>query len=114
MPFNTMLKVLRLKKGLTQDELAKLTGLTRSAIGMYESGNREPKYEILELLADFFNVDMNTLLDKPAFTLTLQEERHIKKYRQLDADGKRIIDEQVDFQLFKQEQNAEKEERNLG
>lgn len=64
MPFNTMLKTLRLKKGLTQDELAKLTGLTRSAIGMYESGNREPKYEVLELLADFFNVDMNTLLDK--------------------------------------------------
>jgi transcriptional regulator with XRE-family HTH domain len=64
MPFNTMLKTLRLKKGLTQGELAKLTGLTRSAIGMYESGNREPKYEVLELLADFFNVDMNTLLDK--------------------------------------------------
>ena len=65
MPFNTMLKTLRLKKGLTQGELAKLTGLTRSAIGMYESGNREPKYEVLELLADFFNVDMNTLLDRP-------------------------------------------------
>ena len=64
MPFNTILKTLRLKKGLTQGELAKLTGLTRSAIGMYESGNREPKYEVLELLADFFNVDMNTLLDK--------------------------------------------------
>lgn len=64
MSFNNMLKSLRLKKGLTQEELAKLTGLTRSAVGMYESGNREPKYEVLELLADFFNVDMNTLLDK--------------------------------------------------
>ena len=29
MPFNNMLKSLRLKKGLTQEELAKLTGLTR-------------------------------------------------------------------------------------
>lgn len=36
------------------------------------------------------------------------------KYHQLDADGKRIIDEQVDFQLFKQQQNVEKEEENLG
>ena len=116
MPFNTMLKVLRLKKGLTQDELAKLTGLTRSAIGMYESGNREPKYEVLELLADFFNVDMNTLLDKStsALALTQPETKLIKKYRQLDADGKRIIDEQVDFQLFKQQQSAEKEEESLG
>lgn len=76
MPFNTMLKTLRLKKGLTQGELAKLTGLTRSAIGMYESGNREPKYEVLELLADFFNVDMNTLLDQ-SVPLTPRDERQI-------------------------------------
>ena len=47
-------------------------------------------------------------------TLTQQEENYIKKYRQLDADGKRIIDEQVDFQLFKQQQNAEKDEESLG
>lgn len=76
MPFNTMLKTLRLKKGLTQEELAKLTGLTRSAIGMYESGNREPKYEVLEVLADFFNVDMNTLLDQ-SISLTPRDERQI-------------------------------------
>ena len=76
MPFNTMLKTLRTKEGLTQGELAKLTGLTRSAIGMYESGNREPKYEVLELLADFFNVDMNTLLDQ-SVPLTPRDERQI-------------------------------------
>lgn len=66
MPFSDKLKQLRLERGLTQDELATLTGLKRSAIGMYESGNREPKFEILELLADFFNVDMNVLLGKDA------------------------------------------------
>lgn len=81
MPFNTMLKTLRLKKGLTQGELAKLTGLTRSAIGMYESGNREPKYEVLELLADFFNVDMNTLLDQsvPLTPPTKKVPKDLKK-----------------------------------
>ena len=31
---------------------------------MYENGNREPNFETLELLADFFNIDMDTLLDK--------------------------------------------------
>ena len=30
---------------------------------MYENGKREPKFEVLEAFADFFNVDMNTLLD---------------------------------------------------
>lgn len=64
MPFNDKLRQLRIERGLTQEELANLTGLKRSAIGMYESGSREPKFEILEILADFFNVDMNVLLGK--------------------------------------------------
>lgn len=116
MPFKDMLKFLREERGLSQDELARLTQLSKSTISMYENGNREPKFETLEAIADFFNVDMNTLLDKQSsdVVLTQQEENHIKKYRQLNADGKRIIDEQVDFQLFKQQQNAEKEEENLG
>lgn len=64
MSFNETLKKLRIEKKLTQEELAQATGLSRSAIGMYESGSREPNFETLEILADFFNVDMNTLLSK--------------------------------------------------
>ena len=59
MPFNSRLKALRLARDFTQGELAKRTGLSQSAIAMYENGKREPKIETLELLADFFNVDMN-------------------------------------------------------
>ena len=36
------------------------------------------------------------------------------KYRQLDADGKLVIDNHIYFMLYKQEQSAEKEEQNLG
>lgn len=36
-------------------------GMTRSAIGMYETGKREPDLETLEAFADYYNVDMNTL-----------------------------------------------------
>lgn len=64
MPFNDSLKSLREGKRLTQAELAKLTGLTISAISMYENGKREPKFEVLELLADFFNVNMDVLLGR--------------------------------------------------
>lgn len=80
MPFKDMLKHLREERGLSQDELARLTQLSKSTISMYENGNREPKFETLEVIADFFNVDMNTLLDKkqPIMVLTQQEESHIK------------------------------------
>lgn len=78
MPFKDMLKYLREQKGLSQEKLAELTKLSKSTISMYENGNREPKFETLELLADFFNVDMNTLLDKnPDTQLTPRDERQI-------------------------------------
>ena len=116
MPFKDMLKRLREERGLSQDELARLTQLSKSTISMYENGNREPKFETLEVIADFFNVDMNTLLDKklPIMALTQQEETHIKKYRQLDADGKEEIDDIIDVKLAKLQRKAEEDVESLG
>ena len=116
MPFKDMLKSLREERGLSQDELARLTQLSKSTISMYENGNREPKFETLEVIADFFNVDMNTLLDKkqPIMVLTQQEETHIKKYRQLDADGKEEIDDLIDVKLAKLQHKAEEGVESLG
>ena len=62
--FSDMLTCLRKQNGLSQKDLAEKTGLTRSAIGMYETGKREPDFETLEIFADFFNVNMDTLLGK--------------------------------------------------
>ena len=62
MLFNERLKDLRKKAGLSQAELAKRIGVSKSSINMYERGEREPGLEILEAIADFFNVDMNYLL----------------------------------------------------
>jgi hypothetical protein len=64
MPFHLVLRSLRQNRGLTQEELANATGINRSTLGMYESGRREPNFETLELFADFFNVNMDTLLGR--------------------------------------------------
>lgn len=56
-----MLTYLRKRSGLSQQALSDRLGITRSAIGMYETGKREPDLETLEVFADFYNVDMNTL-----------------------------------------------------
>lgn len=60
--FADRLKALRNMHHLTQDELSKITGVSRSAIGMYESGKRKPDYNQVEVFADFFNVDFNYIL----------------------------------------------------
>lgn len=66
--FQNILKSLRLAKNLTQDELAKQLRISRSAIGMYESGAREPDFDTLELIADFFNVDIDYLMGRTTKT----------------------------------------------
>ena len=64
MDFKDRLKELRKAKGLSQVTLAKRLGLSKSTIGAYETGDITPSVDALNLIADFFNVDMNFLLGK--------------------------------------------------
>lgn len=65
MTFGRRLRQLRLDAQLTQEQLADALHMKKSTISMYENGRREPReLETLEAVADFFNVDMNTLFDK--------------------------------------------------
>lgn len=73
--FQNVLKSLRKANGLTQDELAKILKISRSTVGMYENGSREPDYETLESIADFFNVDIDYLLGRTNKT-TLIPDTH--------------------------------------
>lgn len=101
--FQNVLKSLRTSRGLTQDELSKIIKISRSTIGMYESGAREPDFETLELIADFFNVDTDYLLgrtDKTTFIpqsitatynfcRTDQENNLILSFRKLNTENKK-------------------------
>lgn len=49
---------------LSQSQLAEKLGLAPSTVGNYEQGTRIPDYETLELIADFFNVNMDLLFDR--------------------------------------------------
>ena len=60
--FSEILRNLRKKEQLTQDELADKLKISKSAISMYENGNRTPDFETLEAIADFFNVNLSYLI----------------------------------------------------
>lgn len=62
--FGFIIRQLRKDKGMTQDQLASLLKVSRSTIGMYETGNREPDFETCEAIADIFNVDMDFLMGR--------------------------------------------------
>lgn len=52
------IKDLRLRKGLSQSELAKKVGISNQVISFYENNKREPKIENWQKLADFFGVSV--------------------------------------------------------
>ena len=58
------IKELREVARVTQTDFAKAIGVSRSSVAMYEKGLREPGYETLEAIADFFNVDLEYLFGK--------------------------------------------------
>ena len=60
--FSNTLIYLRKREKMTQQELADKIGLSRSAIGMMESGDRMPSFEVLESIADTFNVNIDFLI----------------------------------------------------
>lgn len=55
---------LRKESDLTQEELSKKLNISRSAYSHYESGIFEPSLEMLQLIADFYGVSTDFLLDR--------------------------------------------------
>ncbi len=72
MSFGKRLKKLRLKKGLTQAELAKMLNIGESTISFYEAGKREPDYEMLNRFADLFNVSVDYILGRTDFNKPIE------------------------------------------
>lgn len=56
------LRQLREEKELTLEYVAQKVGTTKVSIGRYEKDEREPKGEMLTLLANFYNVSTDYLL----------------------------------------------------
>lgn len=60
-----VIRSLRAKAGLSQEELAEKTYVTRQAVSRWENGDSVPAPETQKLLSELFNVSINTLLGAP-------------------------------------------------
>ena len=60
-----ILKDLREKHHLTQEELAERVLVTRQAVSRWETGETQPNTETLKLLSREYDVSINTLLGSP-------------------------------------------------
>ena len=66
MIYITNLAKIRKSKGLTQTELATLSGVPRVSIARYETGKVSPNVRVLERLAKALNVPIDDLVDRKA------------------------------------------------
>ena len=60
----TIIKDLRLKRGITQSELANLCGVHQTAVSQWEKGRTLPDKTTLVKLSDIFGVSIDTLMKK--------------------------------------------------
>ncbi|WP_083509150.1 helix-turn-helix domain-containing protein [Planococcus rifietoensis] len=96
------MKSLRSKKKLTQSELAKILGVARTTYAMYEQGQREPDYETLQKIADYFEVTVDYLLGR--------EEKKTPSWSDEDEFDKWVNDPEV-YKFYKEFNDSPEERR---
>jgi len=65
MEVKDILRNLREKNSLTQEQMAERINVTRQAISRWETGKTQPNPELLKVLSREFGVSINTLLGSP-------------------------------------------------
>lgn len=78
MEFHKKLQQLRKQKGLTQEELAAVLYVSRTAVSKWESGRGYPNIDSLKVIAKFFSVTIDDLLSSEE-VLTIAEEDQKQK-----------------------------------
>ena len=111
MSVSNRIKELRVRSGMTQEELADKLGLKKSAIAKYENGRVENiKRTTLLKLSEIFNVSPAYIMDlqdysnsrETKFVLSDIEKQIISNYRNADYVDKEIIHRTLGIEIAKE------------
>lgn len=99
MKLGHIISKLRYEKGYSQIEMAEKLGVTKGAVGMWETDKRKPDYDVLVRIADLFSVTTDYLLSH-SVRITVENNdddkdditiRMINTFKMLDEDNKDIL-----------------------
>lgn len=96
--FGEKLKALRIKKGITQKNLADNLGLANATISAYEQNSKYPSVEVLIEICSFFNVSAD-------YMLGLSESMELRKTGLTDSQMRllrNLIEELEDYNALKE------------
>lgn len=63
MTFAEKISAERKRKNVSQTEVAKVVGITQTAISYFESGEKFPSAPVIKRLAQYYGVSMDYLMD---------------------------------------------------
>lgn len=98
--YPNILKDLREKAGLSQVELAKKLGVSRSSIGAYENGTRQPSNDTLVKMSELFGCSVDHLLTgKSSLVISNKDPYHpgMNEVELYDESGNLISAPQSDI-----------------
>lgn len=119
MSFGTRLRDKRKELGITQPQLAKILGVSQSAIGSWETDTNSPRATLLYDLFDILHCDANYLFQDETRELYKDKatpgefENIIKKYRLLDDHGREMVDFTLEKEYERSKALAEQADNNI-
>lgn len=87
MSLGERITTLRKRTPMRQADVAKKVGVARTTYGMYETGNREPDYQILVRIAEVFDVTIDYLLTGNDNNVDLNNLRPDESMHYFDMEG---------------------------
>ncbi len=91
----------RLELGMTQLQLSQLTDIKKNTISNYENNVSSPSEDNIFRLMEALKCDANYLFEweeVEELKLSLEEKKHIKKYRSVDPYGQEAVDKVLDVE----------------
>lgn len=86
-----LIRSIRLEKGLTQDDIGNIIGISRAFVSDIENTNRRAKYNLrhINALADYFNMSPKDFLPEKAFADNPKEK--IKPSKKTSSPAKKTV-----------------------
>ena len=92
MDFGDKVKLLRKKHDLSQENLAAILKINRNCLSRIETGKSEPSLSVIRDIAEFFNVDVASLMDIQKEKLDAKD-----KIKKIVDDCQYLMDNDLDF-----------------
>ena len=105
------LRKIRIINGYTQKEFSTIIGVPSNTYNQWETGKREPDYEMLSRIADFYGVTIDYLLGRDQKEQPAAKEKSLPdimyRYDELSEDQQREVIAFMEFKLAQQTKNPD-------